>query len=173
MTVNLTLSETSGGNSLADTTAWGSVNPAATIGHQDIFISHDATVNSILACTIYMTRYVGSSYPGLDEDADLTLILGWGDGGEGVELSMTPDTPWTSGDKFAAGWAFFSNTVGTIDSQITLDKDSIVVGTVPLVDGEIPVGSEAHVQIDMDVPAVPSSTGYKAFAIVFAYSATS
>jgi len=174
MTINLTLSGTSGGYSLSDTTDLGDVTPSNYVGHQDIFISHDAEVNPITSCTVYLTRYVGSSYPGVDEDNDYTTIMGWGDtGSAGVEMSMTPDSPWTTGNKFAAGWSYFKNGLGDVDSQIPLDKDSIVVGSVPSVDGQIPVGGEAHVQIDVKIPASPGSAGDRAFAIVFAYSATS
>jgi len=174
MTVNLTLSETSGGYSLADTTDLGSVTPGNAVGHQDVFISHDAEVNPITTCTLYLVRYAGSNYLGTDADADFTQIMGWGDAATGgVELSMTPDSPWTTGNKFAAGWSYFKNGAGDINSQIPLDKDSIVVGTVPVSDGEIPVAGEAHIQIDIDVPASPGSSGYKAFSLVFAYSATS
>jgi len=174
MTINLTLSETSGGYALSDTTDLGEVAAAATLGHQDVFISHDAIVNPITACSIYMTRYVGSSYPGNDEDADLSMLLDWGDTGlSGVELSMVPDSPWTSGDKFTAGWAYMSRGIGTIDTQILLDKDSIVIGATPSNDGEIPVGGEAHIQIDIEVPAAPAETGNIGFSMVFAYSATS
>lgn len=174
MTVNLTLSETSSGYSLADTTDMGTVTPGTAAGHQDIFISHDAEVNSITSCTIYITRYAGSSYQGIDADADFTQIMGWGDAATGgVEMSMTPPSPWTTGTKFASGWSYFKNGYGDINSQIPLDKDSIVVGSVPTNDGEIPVGGEAHIQIDIDVPSSPGSAGYKAFSLVFAYSATS
>lgn len=174
MTINLTLSETSGGYSLADTTDLGTVTPGDATGHQDIFISHDAEVNPITGCTIYITRYAGSSYLGLDADADFTQIMGWGDAATGgVEMSMVPDVGWTVGNEFTTGWNYFKNGYGDINSQITLDKDSIVVGTVPASDGEIPVGGEAHIQIDIDVPSSPGSAGYKAFSLVFAYSATS
>lgn len=175
MTVNLTLSETSSGYSLADTTDLGTATPGSAIGHQDIFISHDAEVNSITNCTIYMTRYTGSNYLGVDADADFTQIMGWGDAATGgVEMSMTPPSPWTTGTKFASGtFSYFKNGHGGINSQIPLDKNSIVVGSVPASDGEIPVGGEAHIQIDIDVPASPGSAGYKAFSLVFAYSATS
>jgi len=173
MTVNLTLSETSAGYALADTTDLGTVTPGSAIGHQDIFISHDAEVNPITACTIYAVRYAGSNYLGSDADADFTQIMGWGDTlVAGAEISMVADTPWTSGTKFAAGWQYFRNGNGDINNQLTLDEDSIVVGT-PAGDGVIPVGGEAHIQIDIDVPAAPGSAGYKAFSTVFAYSATS
>ena len=159
MTVNLTLSETSGGYSLADTTDMGSVTPGNAIGHQDIFISHDAEVNPITACHIYMTRYTGSSYLGTDADADFTQIMGWGDAGTGgVELSMTPDSPWTVGNKFAAGWSYFTNANGDINNQIILRKNSLVAGT-PAGDGVIPVSGVAHVQLDIDVPASTVSSG--------------
>ena len=174
MTVNLTLSETSAGYSLSDTTDLGTVNPGDTIGHQDVFISHDAEVNPITACTVYAVRYAGSNYLGTDADADFTQIMGWGATlSAGVKISMTPDVGWTVGNTFAAGWQYFRIGNGDINNQIVLDKDSIVVGAVPATDGEIPVGGEAHVQFDIDVPASPGATGYKAFSTVFAYSATS
>jgi hypothetical protein len=174
MTVNLTLSETLGGYSMPDTTDLGSASPSSAVGHQDIFISHDAEVSSITSCAIYLSRYSGSSYPGTDEDADFTQIMGWGDSAlGGVEMSMTPDSPWTTGNKFAAGWAYFKNGYGDVNNQIPLDKDSIVVGSVPSEDGIIPVGGTSHIQIDIDIPASPGSTGIKAFTMVFAYSATS
>lgn len=166
MTVNITLSETLGGYSMADTTDLGSVAAGASVGAQDIYITHDAEVNPITSCAIYLSRYSGSSYPGTDEDADFTQIMGWGDtGSAGVKLNMV--------SPFITGWAYFKNGYGDVNNQIPLDKDSVVVGTVPLVDGEIPVGGTAHVQINIDVPASPGSSGIKAFTMVFAYSATS
>ena len=174
MTVNLTLSETLGGYSLADTTDMGTVTPGNAIGHQDVFISHDAEVNPITGCTIYITRYAGSNYAGIDADADFTQIMGWGDAATGgVELSMVPPGAWVTGTKFVSGWNYFKNGYGDINSQLALDKDSIVVGSVPAEDGIIPVGGESHVQLDIDVPTSPGSAGYKAFSVVFAYSATS
>ena len=83
MTVNITIGETSGGDSLADTVDMGTVTPGADSDEQELFIRHDALVNSITDCAFYMTRYTGSSYLGEDADDDLTEIFGWGDAATG------------------------------------------------------------------------------------------
>jgi len=179
MTVNLTLSETSGGDAMADTTDMGQVTPGNDVTYQDVFISHDAVVNSIEDCAIFAARYAGSNYLGLDADADFTEIMGWGDStpGEGIQLVMDGWAGWTGGENGVLSgtgtWLTIKNGYGDIDSQIPLDKDSIVVGTPPALDGEIPVGGEAHVQIKVGVPSSGLVAGYRAFSMVFAYSATS
>lgn len=174
MTINITISETSAGYSIADSIDLGDVDPSASTDFQDLFISHDATINPITDCSLYLTRYTGSSYPGLDADADLVQILGWGSGlnTEGVMISMTPDTPtWTIGTEFAAGWESFYVGHGDVNTQIPLDGDSLVV--TPGDDGQIPVGDEAHIQLKVAIPASPGTAGAKGFGLVFSYSATS
>ena len=174
MTVLLTLSATSSGSSLPDTTDFGSLSAASSTSHQDVFISHDAVVASITDCAIYIQRYTGSSYLGDDADADLVQLLGWGDAGTGgVKMSMTPDVGWVVGNEFTSGWITFKNGVGDVNNQIPLDKDSIVVGTPPAADGSIPVNGESHIQIKVTAPPSPGSAGYKGFGLIFAYSATS
>ena len=175
MTVTLTLSETSGGNAMADTTDMGSATPGNDVTYQDIFISHDAVVNSITDCAIYAIRYAGSNYLGTDADADFTEIMGWGDAATGgVKVVMDGWTGWASGENAVGTWLLFKNGYGDVDNQIPLDKDAVVVGTVPSSNGEIPVGGEAHIQVKVAVPSsVPGGAGYRAFSLVFAYSATS
>lgn len=174
MTVNIVTSGTSGGDSLSDTVDIGSPLAGQATDYQDIFISHNAVVEPITDCALYITRYAGSSYLGADADQDIIDILGWGGavGDNGARVSMTPPSPWTSGDKFPSGWQQFKLGSGDVDNPITLDENSIIIGT-PSGPGEIPVGGEAHIQIEVQVPSSVSSAGYKAFSLVFAYSASS
>lgn len=173
MTVLLTISESSGGFSMSDTTDLGDLNPGDESDFQDLFISHDATVNSITDCHFYITRYTGNSYPGVDPDADFTQILDWGIGGtEGVRMSMVPDGGWVIGSEFTTGWQSFYPGNGDINSQIELDHQSLVFGLTSN-DGEIPVNDEAHIQLKVVVPAAPAGAGNKGFGLVVAYSATS
>ena len=174
MTVNLTISDTAGGDSLADTIDAGSITPGDTSDFQDLFISHDAVIEPITDVALYIQRYVGSSYLGSDPDEDLVTYLGWGDAGTGgVFMSMTPDSPWVEGTRFAAGWAAFRNGYGDVTTQIPLAKESIVVGTIPASDGEIPVNGISHIQVEQQIPASAGTSGYRAFTLVIAYSATS
>jgi hypothetical protein len=182
MTINLTLSNTAGGSSLGDTVDMGSAAPGGspTTGgddFQDIFISHDAQVEAITDCTLYATRYAGSNYLGSDADDDLTELLSWGDSAVGgIKYVMDGWGSWVTGTKNSTGtWYTIKNGYGDVDSQILLSTDAVTTGT-PAADGEIPVGGEAHVQISVDVPnplPAPGGAGYRAFSIVFAYSATS
>ena len=174
MTVNITISDTAGGDSLADTIDQGSVDPGDSSDFQDLFISHDAVVEPITDVALYVQRYVGSSYPGTDPDDDIVTYLGWGDTGTGgIYMSMTPDTPWVEGSRFTSGWAAFRNGYGDVTTQIPLAKESIVVGTVPSSDGEIPVDAISHIQLEQQIPSSPGASGYRAFTLVIAYSATS
>jgi hypothetical protein len=173
MTVNITISGTSGGNSLADTVDIGDPNPGDDTDVQDFFIRHDATVNPITDCAWYATRYTGSSYLGSDPDADYTEILGWGDAATGgLTINQAPPVSWVVGTQFPTGDdQVFKNGFGDIDNQIMLDEDSIITGTP---DGDkIPVAGEAHVQVRVQVPSTGVLAGYKAIQVVLAYSATS
>jgi hypothetical protein len=174
MTITLTLSEASSGNPMADTIDMGEVTPGNDADYKNVFLSHDAIVNPITDCSIYAIRYAGSNYLGIDADADFTEIMGWGDAVTGgVKIIMDGWSGWTSGENTAGTWLTLKNGYGDIDSQIPLDKDSVTVGT-PTVDGEIPVGGESHVQVKATIPSsVPAGAGYRAFSMVFAYSATS
>lgn len=161
MTVNLTMSDASGGNPLADVNDMGTVTTGADTSEQDIYISHDAVVNPITDCAMYATRYAGSGYLGVDADADFTAIMGWGDAGTGgIKLSMN------------STWYTFKNGLGDVDNQVTLDKNTLVVGSTSN-DGEIPVGGEAYIKVKVAVPGIGVVAGYKAFSFVFAYSSTS
>jgi len=173
MTISLTISDTLGGYSLPDTTEMGDVTPGNSVGHKNVFISHDATVNPITGCEFYVYKYSGSNYLGSDIDADFTQYMAWGDAATGgVMYSQTRDSGWTSDDKFAAGWTAFKNSTGDINAPVALSDDSITDGAGTAT--EIQVGETAHLQFDVDVPSSsPGTTGYKAFSIVFAYSATS
>jgi hypothetical protein len=175
MTVNITFSNLSGGDSLADTVDLGSVTPGAESSYQDVFIRHDAVVSSITDCAWYLQRYVGSSYSGDNEDDDLTELLSWGDAATGgFIINQVIPPSWTYGTQFATGNdQLIKNGYGDINNQLILDEDAINVGT-PIGDGIIPVAGEAHVQVRFKVPSsVPAGAGYRAATLVFSYSATS
>ena len=176
MTINIFISDSIGGSSLADTSDIGSVNPDSSTDFQDLFISHDAQVSSITDCAVYIYRYTGSNYLGDDADVDLTELLDWGTAGTGgVKLVMDGWDGWVSGAENSAGtWLNIANGYGDVNAPIPLVKESIVVGTIPSSDEEIPVDGVAHLQIKVEVPAsVPRGAGYRAFGLTMAYSATS
>jgi len=175
MTVNLTISGVSGGDSLADTVDGGTVSPGSDTAFQDLFIRHDALVNPITDCAWYLQRYVGSSYLGDDADADLTEILGWGDSAlGGFKINQVIPVGWTTGTQFTVGNdQLFKNSYGDINNQLALSQNAINIGT-PAGDGVIPLAGEAHVQIRCSIPsAVAGGAGNRAVTLVLAYSATS
>lgn len=162
MSVTLTLSDSSGGNQISDSNDMGTVSTGTYTSEEELYISHDAVVNPITDFSIYAIRYAGSGYLGTDADADFTEIMGWGDAGTGGVLVSMNST-----------WYRFKNGFGDVDNQITLDKNTIIVGSIPSNDGEIPVGGEAYIKMRIQIPATVGSAGYKAFSLVFAYSSTS
>jgi hypothetical protein len=185
MTVNITISDTSGGDSLADTVDQGIVTPGNDSDIQDLFIRHDAQVNPITDCAFYLQRYVGSSYLGDNADDDFTEVMSWGDAATGgFMINQVIPGGWTEGRPFWDSnppysdappdtWQVFKNGYGDINNQLILDEDSISVGT-PAGDGVVPLAGEAHVQVKWNVPAsVPAGAGYRAVTLVMAYSATS
>ena len=173
MTVNITTSGESGGDSLSDTVDLDEVTPGDDTDFQDVFISHDAIIAAITDCKLYVTRYAGSNYLGSDADQDYTDIMGWGDAETGgIKLSMSPPPSWTVGTEFPSGWHDIKNLYGDVNSQLPLPEEAVIIGEAAN-PGEIPVGGEAHIQVKVAVPASPGSAGYKAFSLVFAYSATS
>jgi len=175
MTVNITFSNTSGGDSLSDTTDLGSVDPGDETIFQDIFTRHDAIVNPITDCAWYLQRYVGSNYLGDNEDDDFVEIMGWGDAATGgFVINQVIPGSWVYGQQFnILNDQIFKNGYGDINNQLILDEDSICIGT-PAGDGVIPVSGESHVQIRTSVPSsVPAGAGYRAVTLVFSYSATS
>lgn len=177
MTVNIIISDQSGGNSLADNVDLGKVDATGETIFQDLFIRHDANVAPIIDCSFYMTRYTGTGYLGADADADYTEVLGWGDDDEddGFIINQAPQTPWTAGQQFPILNDQIVKTIGggTINSQFTLLTSAVVIGT-PSSDGEIPLNGEAHIQARVKVPdSVPAGAGYRAVELVMAYSATS
>jgi hypothetical protein len=175
MTVNLTISDTSMGNSLADTEDMGTLSPSSSGDYQDMYISHDAENNAISDVSLYATRCTRSFYLGDDADADITELLGWGDAATGgISFVMDGWDTWTSGENTTGSWLTVKNGYGDVDNQIPLVLESITLGTPPSSDGEIPVSGEAHLQIKVTVPSsVPRGAGYRAFEFVVAYSATS
>ena len=175
MTVNITLSDESGGNSLSDTQDSGTVVPGNESDFQDVFIRHDAAVNPITDCAWYVTRCVSTTYQGSDPDADLIEILGWGDGGsDGFVINQVIPVAWTIGDQFAiVNDDLFKNSHGDENTQIQLPTTAINIGT-PAGAGQIPVAGEAHVQFRWKTPSsVTLGSGYRGLTVVFAYSATS
>ena len=175
MTVNVTFSNVSGGDSLSDTVDLGKADPGNDTSFQDVFIRHDASVNPITDCAWYLQRYVGSSYLGTDEDDDFSEVMSWGDAATGgCIINQVVPASWTSGQQFSIGDdQVFKNGYGDINNQLILDEDSIVVGT-PAGDGVIPVSGEAHIQFRADIPSsVPAGAGYRAVTLVLSYSATS
>ena len=175
MTVNITFSNISGGDSLSDTVDLGTVTPGNDSSFQDIFVRHDAIVNPITDCAWYLQRYVGSNYLGDNEDDDFTEVMSWGDAANGGFLvNQVIPLGWTYGDQFTIGNdQLFKNGYGDINNQLILDEDSINIGT-PAGDGIIPLAGEAHVQVRFKVPSsVPGGAGYRAATLVFSYSATS
>jgi hypothetical protein len=175
MTVNITFSNVSGGDSLSDTVDLGSVEPGNESSWQDIFIRHDAVVNEITDCAWYLQRYVGSSYLGENEDDDLTELMSWGDAATGgFIINQVIPPSWTYGEQFNTGDdQLIKNGYGDINNQLILDEDAINIGT-PAGDGVIPVAGEAHIQARFKVPSsVPNGAGYRAATLVFSYSATS
>lgn len=176
MSVNLTISETAGGTSIADTIDLDtSVSLDEDTDYQDLFISHDGNL-SITDCYFYANQYVGSSYPGTpgNEAADLVELLSWGDAVTGgIKLVQNGWGSWVSGENTTGTWTTLSNSAGDINHPIILDEDAITTGT-PDGDGVVPSGGEAHIQCKVTIPSsVTRGTGYRAFSLVMAYSATS
>ena len=171
MTVNIIMSSVSAADAFTDSlVALGEVDSGATSDEQDIFIRHDSG-SAITECSWYVTRYVGEDYPGSDADADLAEILGWGDDADGgLLISQTIPGGWATDDPFVADWQRFANDSGDTDNQFTLEKEAVVGASV---DGTIPLGAQAHVQIKMEVPSSISGAGYRGVLLVFAFSATS
>lgn len=175
MTVNITFSNVSGGDSLADTVDLGTTTPGNPTDIQDVFIRHDAIVNPITDCALYLYRYVGSSYLGDNEDDDFSEIMAWGDAATGgCVVNQVIPPGWVYGDQFAiVNDQIFKNGYGDINTQLILDEDSICIGT-PVGDGIVPVSGEAHIQFRFKVPAsVPAGAGARGVTTVFSYSATS
>lgn len=174
MTVNIFMSDTLNGNVLSDTTDIGSVTPSNSSTYQDIFIRHDAAVAPITDCGLYIYRFVHDNYPGINEDDDLEELIAFGDASSGgVNLVMDGWSGWTSGLNTSGTWNLIKTGYGTADSPAALPIDAIVVGT-PNNPGEIPVDGVAHIQIKVDLPAsIPRGAGYRAFDLVFTFSATS
>lgn len=171
MTVNIVISATSSGDSMADTQDSGIVIPGDDSDELDLFIRHDG-IAAITNCAWYITRCVSANYLGADADSDLTEVLSWGDGAEGFQLNQVVPVSWTIGDPFDPPWDPFANGHGDIDNQIPLDEDSIIQGT-PAGD-TIPIAGEAHVQVKWTIPStVALGSGYRGVSLVFAYSATS
>lgn len=175
MTVNIIISGESGGNSLADSIDLGKVDGNGESNFQDLFIRHDANIASITDCSFYVTRFTGTGYLGSDEDADYADVLSWGDAGDGgFVLNQVPQSTWSIGQQFSeTNDQVITPDFGTINNQIELKKDSIVTGSVPSNDGEIPVNGQAHIQARVIVPDTVASAGYRAIELVMAYSATS
>jgi hypothetical protein len=175
MTVNITFSNVSGGDSLSDTTDLGSATPGVDTAFQDIFVRHDAIVSPITDCAWYLQRYVGSSYLGENEDDDFAEVMSWGDAATGgFIINQVIPGSWVYDQQFdEVNDQVFKNGYGDINSQLILDEDSICVGT-PAGDGVIPVAGEAHVQVRALIPAsIPAGAGYRAVTLVLSYSATS
>lgn len=176
MTVNIFISGSANGSSLSDTEAFEEATPGTESDFKDLFISHDAEVSSITDCAVYIYRYTGSNYLGEDADADLTELLGWGDAATGgVKVVMDGWTGWISGTENTSGtWHTIKNGYGDITAPLTLPIESIVLGSIPSSDGEIPVGSTAHLQIKVSVPSsVPRGANYRQFGLTMAFSASS
>jgi hypothetical protein len=168
MTVSITISETSGGDALAGTTSSGTVSAGSASTAQDLYIRHNASVNPITDCALYLVRMVGSGYLGSDADSDFTEIMDtWGPAGGGFQYNT--DQP-----SFAVGnWTSFKTGHGDSDNPVTLPTAAVNIGT-PAQIGDIPVSGEAHIQVRWSIPAsVPAGAGYRAVSLVFAYSATS
>jgi hypothetical protein len=175
MTVNITISGTSGSDSLADSVDLGTdIDPGNDTNIQDLFVRHDATVNPITDCAWYSYRYTASGYLGDDPDDDFTEIMGWGDAATGgFTINQTIPVGWTTGTQFnVLNDQVFKNGYGDINNQLILDQNSINIGT-PAGDGVIPLSGEAHVQVRCQIPAAVTSAGYRGIQLVFVYSATS
>lgn len=176
MTVNIIISDQSGGNALADSVDLGKVDANGETAFQDLFIRHDANVAAITDCAFYMTRFTGTGYLGSDADADYSEVVGWGDAdaGDGFIINQAPQPSWSAGQQFPTGNdQIVKSTQGTINNQFVLLSSSVVIGT-PSGDGEIPLNGESHIQARVKVPdSVPSGAGYRAVELVMAYSATS
>lgn len=123
MTVLLTISETFGGPSLADSLAGGGtgidlgsvtnnnyapiINKSANTGHQNIYIRHDATVDPITDVKIYIQDYglgTGFTYGGADtaaNDKSTIVQLGNSSGSsrnnaDGLSGGVWVDMDWNS-----------------------------------------------------------------------------
>ena len=175
MTVNIVFSNTSAGSQMAETQDSGTVTPGDESDIHDLFIRHNG-ISSITNCAWYITRCVSTSYLGSDADSDITEVLSWGDSGDGFIINQILPVSWTSGPFAASGdasWDNFRNGHGDINAPITLDEDSISIGT-PAGNGVIPANGEAHVQLKWSIPtSVSLGSGYRGLSLVFAFSATS
>jgi len=175
MTVNITMSNQSGGNSLPDNVDLGTVNPNSSTAFQDLFIRHDASAASITDCAFYISRYSATGYLGVDADNDYSEIIGWGDAaaGDGFIINQHA-TGWTSPNQFpTANDQICSTGSGDINGQLPLLQSAINIGTVTE-NGVIPIDGEAHIQVRVEIPSsIPAGANYRAVQLIMSYSATS
>lgn len=185
MTVNITISNQSGGDIPAEVVDLGNINPGFASDAYDLYIRHDALNFPITDCGFYVVRYVGSNYNGgEDPDTDYVEAIAWGDvSGAGAHGVIIDGDPTHGGfylnqdhSTFSDNeWYVFRTGDGSDPSYIReLLASAINIGTP--VAGEIQVDGEAHVQVRWDIPnPLPSgsSAGTRLVQLVMAYSYTS
>lgn len=183
MSITVTISGESSGDSLASLVDMGSEIPGDSTDHQDLFIRHSAIVNPITDCSFYLINYSGVDYPptGNGSDLDYAEIMGWGadrfeaipppPGIGGFLINYMVPPGWVIGDPYIPETFYaFREGYGDIDSQIVLSKDAGGSAT----DGEIDVSGEAHIQVKFEIPLSPTGgSGPRAIQMVMAFSATS
>jgi len=199
MTVTITMANHSGGDQVEEVIDLGEKDPGLSSPLTDLFIRHDAINNPITNCGLYVVRYAGQDYTGInDPDSDYAEVIAWGDhtgNGSGLGAGGSSDeggffinqnclgrttslaTAEDPYGKFPDGsWKAFNTNRGPgYNMPYILAKEAINIkptGYTP-VDGEIPQNGEAHVQIRWDIPDYANTAGARFIQLVMAYSYTS
>jgi hypothetical protein len=194
MTVNISISSTSGGDPLPEVVDLGQVSPGYATTAYDLYIRHDAENFKISDCAFYVVRYTGSNYTGAeDPDTDYSEIISWGDTtyaddptANGVEIDLPVNDndhgglylnqvhpTYDDAEWYVVHTGYGSDSNNSIQLLSTAIND---VGTGSAVDGEIPLNGEAHIQTRWDMPKnlpVGSNAGIRFIQMVMAYSYTS
>lgn len=174
MVVSITWTKTSGGVAAAEPINHGNIANGAVSADTDLYIRHNATAAPINNVGFFIQPYSGTGYTGVGTQTDFIELMGWGS----TAVSTNDSGFYLNQDHIGAfpeaGFVVHKPGQGDSATKIALSTSAINgTGTGTYVNGEIPLGGEAHLKVRLAVPTSEDTAGVRFFDQVLAYTFTS
>lgn len=181
MPVSVTWSSSNGGGAISQPLDHGVDTNGSVLSAQEVFLSHDGA-NQITDCGFYLAEKSGAYGGDASAGADLSELLGWGDGGDadafgGFQLNMDATGGYagnwpTFGDKSGSTYNVFRTGVGDSEANKIVLATNMGLTGAP---GTIQTGSSPNVrfQCRVEIPEDEDTAGVRQFDQRLRYTYTS
>jgi hypothetical protein len=163
MTVSVVWSASDGGSAITSPLNHGSGSAGANLTEQLIYLHHNGE-NQIIDCGIYLTELTDTYTGGASKSADLSELIGWGDGSSansfgGFLLNMDATGSWPTWPTWSSKEGSAYHTIRTNKGDSSVNKILLPIQTGVASIGVIPSGGQPNIRFKCRINIPTNATG--------------